>query len=185
MSDNLRRALFGSSRRRPSIGEVVGGAVLDYLTKEPEREPNVPPDPTLPVELQGIIESGDFTISVRRHHTKCWLWKKNRTIIKDPISGRSKYITDVIYRIYSGKDVPGGKGIQHKCGQPRCINYEHMCLIKQREIDAIHRIATRSDVELNEITRKNIRKVSERYGWTEKEQMLIFNVSRTQLRDDF
>ena len=185
MPDNLRRALFGNSRRRPSAGEVIGGAVLDHLTKEPKRPNTLPIDPTLPVELQGIIQSSDYRITNRGHHTKCWIWDKNRMGLKDPVSGRSKEVTEIIYRIYSGNEVPSGKAIQHKCGQDRCINYEHFTIIRKREVDVIHQLHRRSDVDINEIDREIIKKLSKRYDWTEKEQTLIFNVSILQLRDDF
>ena len=186
MPDNRRRGLFGNSYRRPSAGEMIVGAALDHLTRGPKREPNVPLDPTLPVELQGIIESSDFIISRsgRGQPTNCWIWQPNRIRIKDPISGRSKEVAEIVYRAYSGKEIPSDKALLHKCGQDRCINYEHFSIIRQREVDPIHRIRTRSDVEIREGELNIIRKLAERYDWTEKEQGHIFNVTIIDLRYD-
>ena len=179
MPGNGRRFWQG---RRVSVPEMIVGAVLDRRANAPK---NVPIDPTLPVELQGIIQSGDYRITVRGHHTKCWIWDKNRMRLKDPVSGRSKEVTEIIYRIYSGQDVPSGKAIQHKCGQDRCINYDHFTLIRQREVDVIYQLHQRSAVDINEIDREIIRKLAKRYDWTEKEQTLIFNVTILQLRETY
>ena len=181
--NHLRRFWSGNLNQKQLAAELGVSIALANKFAKHNRPDDLPKLTDLPAGIDDIINETDFSISVRGHHTKCWLWKKNRTRIKDPVSGRNKEITEVIYRIYSGDDVPGGKALLHKCGQDLCINYEHFCLIRKREVDVIHQIRTRSDVELREGQLNIIRKLAKRYNWTEKEQTLIFNITGLDLKD--
>ena len=174
MSDNLRRALFGNSRRRPSATEIIGGAVLDQLTNKNDRQP-LPADPNLPPELHGVIQASDYRIRDRGHDTECWIWDKNSLVIRDPISGRLKDANEVVYRAFAGRDVPKDSVILNRCGRKKCINYEHFSIVTKTEANIIGRIGEEFDLNL---TNGNIIvELSEKYGWTENDQKIIFRTS--------
>ena len=183
MSDNLRRALFGNSRRKPTAAEVVIGAVLDHQANKQNRRQALPADPTLPVELQGIIKRSDYQIRNRGHHTECWIWDKSSFVLKDPTSHRHRDVNEVVYRAFAGRDVPSSSAILTRCGQAKCIKYEHFTIIPRREGNIIYRIRNRREAKINKPQRNIIAKASKKYNLTEKEQVQIFHVSESQLRE--
>ena len=182
MPENGRRFWRG---RRISVPEMVVGAALDHLTKDQDRQNNVPIDPTLPAELQGIIKRTDYKITKRGHHTDCWIWQKSSRMVADPFAKRRNYVEQVIYRLYSGETLPRNNVIQHRCGQEDCINFEHFSVIRQAEGDVIHRVKARREVAIGKTQRDIIAKLSQRYDWTEREQGLVFRVSLRQLRENY
>ena len=183
MSDNLRRALFGNSRRKPTAAEVVIGAVLDHQANQQNRRQALLADPILPVELQGIIKRSDYQIRNRGHHTECWIWDKSSFVLKDPTSHRHRDVNEVVYRAFAGRDVPSSSAILTRCGQAKCIKYEHFTIIPRREGNIIYRIRNRREAKINKPQRNIIAKASKKYNLTEKEQVQIFHVSESQLRE--
>ena len=196
MPDNLRRALFGNSRRRSSATEVIVGAVLDQANK-----PNspLPLDPTLPVELQGIIKRSDYRID----EDGCWIWEKRSGMVKDPYGDRpdrEEAIEDIVYRRFSGEKLPRGAEVIARCGQfynggvfdvskgpdvERCINPDHLLVVNKQENDAIKKIRYRKTEEITPDQRQTITALGKRRGWTAVEQCLIFNVLHLEyLQDD-
>ncbi len=119
MSDNLRRASFGNSRRKPTAAEVVIGAVLDHQANKQNRRQALLADPTLPVELQGIIKRSDYQIRDLNHHTECWIWKPNSRLVKDPYADQpdqEEWIQEVVYRRFSGEELPRNGKVIARCG---------------------------------------------------------------------
>ena len=203
MSDNLRRALFGNSRRKPTAAEVVIGAVLDHQTNQQNRRQALPSDPTLPVELQGIIKRSDYQIRKRGHDTECWIWKPNSRLVKDPYADqpdKDEWIQEVVYRRFSGKELPKNGKVIARCGnfdnggiwdklwsgqdEEDCINPEHLAVIHKRESDTIKKIRYRKAKEITPEQRQTIAGLGRRRDWTEREQGLIFHVASEDLRND-
>ena len=180
MSDNLRRAFFGNSRRKPTAAEMIVGAVLDHQANKQNRRQTLPADPTLPVELRGVIQIGDYTIRDRGHHTECWIWNKSSFVLKDPATNIHRDVNEVVYRAYTGRDVSKDSPILNRCRHNKCINYEHFSIITKREKRIINAIREMRDISL--LGARRIAEISEKYGWTEEEQSNIFRASFLSLR---
>ena len=181
--NHLRRFWAGKLDQKQLATELgVSIALANKFAKHNKPE-NLPKVTDLPAGIDDIINETDFRITVRGHHTKCWIWDKNRRLKRDPISGQRKDITEVIYRIYSGKSVPGSSEIVNKCGQSECINYEHFSIVKKSDTDIINRIKIRKEAEISKFQKTMITKLSKRYNWTEKEQCAVFLVSILDIKD--
>ena len=209
MSNNLRRAMFGGSRRNPTAAELVVSAITDHQAEKRDRRnrlDNLPVDPDLPIQLHGVIKWSDYRITKRGHDTECWIWENGKMIMEDPTTGQRKPVEEIIYHRIAREKLPKGKKIITRCGnyesrsirerawtlrtpidedlKPDCINPEHFSVISKAENDVINQIRHRNTKEITQDQRQTIAKLGKRHDWTEKERCLVFSVSRLNLRDD-
>ena len=182
---------------------MIVGAVLDH---QANKQTNLPLDPTLPVELQGIIKRSDYQITNTGYSTDCWIWKKRDGMVQDPYSDRPDQrdpIEEVVYRRFSGEKLPGGRELITRCGnfynggvwnvrkayhagrsREHCINPDHFAVISKRENSIIKEIRYRKTEEITQDQRRTIAELGKRRNWTEREQGLIFLVSSEDMQDD-
>lgn len=172
---------FWHIRGQSATGRIVDAA-LDLLMNQPI---SVPLDPSLPAELQGVIRRTDFKLQSRGHDTDCWIWEPSSRMINDPFTKQRRRIEEVIYHIYFGQTLPRNRALENRCGQDRCINYEHFTVIMPKDRGIIQRLRTRRKTEIDRGAKFIIDKLSKKYGWSENEQSLIFRVSFEQLHEDY
>ena len=121
-------------------------------------------------------------------------------LVKDPSrTSRTEWIQEVVYRRFSGKELPKNGKVIARCGnfdnggiwdklwsgqdEEDCINPEHLAVIHKRESDTIKKIRYRKAKEMPE-QRQTIAGLGRRRDWTEREQGLIFHVASEDLRND-
>lgn len=131
----------------------------------------------LPMELVNIINKTDFRITTRGYTTKCWIWRKGKMIMKDPVTKRRLPVQEIVYRQCAGEDKPGSTLLIRKCRQTDCINYEHFDLISKAEAKVIQKISERKTLDLTDEQLKDIKIMGSRHRWTEKDMASIFSAS--------
>ena len=62
----------------------------------------------------------------------CWLWSGHRDSkgygqIK--LDGRAVWVHRLAYAVFNGGQVPDGLTVHHRCGNPGCLNPEHLELL--------------------------------------------------------
>ena len=181
--NHLRRFWSGKLNQKELAAELGVSIALANKFAKHNQPDDLPKMTDLPAKVNDIINETDFRITVRGHHTKCWIWDKNSMIIRDPVSSKKKYADEIIYRIYTGDYVSSGKVILKLCGQEKCINYEHFTIIRDKESDIIERIKERSRGDLLDAQKNLIKKFTKKYDWTETELCLIFRINALQIPD--
>ena len=180
--NHLRRFWSGKVDQKQLAAELgVSIALANKFAKHNKPE-DLPKITDLPIDINNVINETDFRITVRGHHTKCWIWNKSKFVVKDPVTNKVKDVNEVIYRIYAGKEIPKNKVILNRCNQEKCINYDHFCIIPKNLIMIFDQIKNRRKAEINKSEKNTIANLSKKYNFTEKEQALIFHVDIRQIK---
>jgi len=65
----------------------------------------------------------------------CWLWQKAKSSAGYPVmkvDGRCQQAAWVVYAAFKGAVPPGPIHLVHRCGQPACINPDHLQPLMQK-----------------------------------------------------